>query len=351
MLKAMPKIDLHRHFEGSLRLSTLLEIAREHQLDVPTEDLEALRPLVQITDDPPNHDAFLSKFFVLRLFYRTPALIKRLAYEIVADAAADNVHYLELRFSPQALSRVQGFALEDAADWVIEAVQQASRDFNIQVKLIVTLVRHDPLPQAREVTRIAIERKDQGIVGLDLAGDEVRFPPAPFVPLFREAKQAGLGITVHAGEWANAFGVRQAIEELSADRIGHGIRTLENSEIVKMVLTRMPAFEVCLTSNLQSGVVHELEHHPLVDMLDVGLAATLNTDDPTVSNLTLTDEYETAVRVLGLRYPHLRKMILTAAQAAFLPETERTQLVRHFESLLPPKLEAATWIPTLSKPA
>jgi len=341
----MPKIDLHRHFEGSLRLSTLLEIAREFELDLPVGNLEDLRPYVQVTDDPPDHELFLSKFEVLRHFYRSPEIIHRLVYEAVADAAADNVQYLELRFSPQALSRVRGFSLAEVTDWVIDAVQDASRDYKIQVGLIVTMVRHDPLEQARQVAQVAFDRHEKGIVGLDLAGNEVKFPSAPFAPIFAEAKQLGMGITVHAGEWSSAAGVRDAVLNLHADRIGHGVRTIENSQVLRLVKERNVAFEVCLTSNLQTGVVRQFSHHPLVDMLDLGLAATLNTDDPTVSNCVLSDEYRIAIDELNLTYADLRQMTLNAARAAFLPEGERQQLVAHFARQLPERASNNGQIP------
>ncbi len=331
----MPKIDLHRHLEGSLRLQTLLEIAREYSLDLPANDVENLRPFVQITDDPPNHEAFLSKFEVLRHFYRSPETISRLAYEAVADAALDNIHYLELRFSPQALARVRGFNLAEVTDWVITAVRQASQDYNILVGLIISLVRHEPIAQAQEVAHIAYDRAGQGIVGIDLAGDEVKYPPTPFKPIFKTAKEVGLGVTIHAGEWASALGVRQAIEELYASRVGHGVRAIENSQVLKLVQERNIALEVCLTSNLQTGVVHSVSHHPLVDMLDLNLLATLNTDDPSVSNLTLTDEYVVAMQDLGLQYAQLRRMVLNAAASAFLPADGRQQLLAHFHKLLP----------------
>lgn len=334
-LLAMPKIELHRHLEGSLRLDTLLEIAREHDLDLPQADAEALRPYVQVTDDPPDHNVFLSKFEVLRHFYRSPEAIHRLVYEVVADAADDNIQYMELRFSPQALARVRGFALADVTDWVIAATQQASRDHHIEVGLIITLVRHDPLEQARQVAEVAFARADKGIVGFDLAGDEAKYNARPFQPLFKEAKEVGLGVTVHAGEWASAAGVGQAIEDLYADRIGHGIRAIEDSRVLKLVRDRNVALEVCLTSNLQTGVVHKMEHHPLLDLYDLGLQVTLNTDDPTVSNLTLTDEYEVATNILGVRYHHLRQFVLNAAAAAFLPEDGRNRLITHFEKALP----------------
>ncbi len=331
----MPKIDLHRHLEGSLRLQTLFEVAQKHDIDVSAETIEELRPQVQITDDPQTSDAFLSKFHVLRLFYCTPEIIKRFVWEAVADAAEDNIHYLELRFSPQALSRVYGFPIYEVTDWVIETSQEAAEFFNIKVGLIITLVRHDPFEQAQKIMRVAVDRKDQGIVGIDLAGDEVRYPPEPFIPFFKEAKEEGLGITIHAGEWASAYGVAQALDKLGADRIGHGIRALENSKVLRMVLERKPVFEVCLTSNLQTGVVMQMSHHPFADMLDVGLPATLNTDDPTVSNCTLTDEYDIAVNELGITYAKLRDMTLTSAKAAFLPDSEKKALIQYFENLLP----------------
>jgi adenosine deaminase len=334
-LKAMPKIDLHRHLEGSLRLETLIEIGHEFGLDLPLHNVERFRPYVQIIDDPQTHEAFLSKFHVLRHFYRSPEAIDRLAYEVVADAAADNIHYLELRFSPQALARVQGFALEDVTEWVIAAVRRASRDYGIEVGLIITLVRHDPLEQAKEVAEIACQRVGRGIVGLDLAGDEVKFPARPYTPIFKRAKEHGLGVTIHAGEWASALGIREAITDLYADRIGHGVRAIENSEILRLVRDSQKALEVCLTSNLQSGVVQRMSHHPLLDLLDLGTKVTLNTDDPSVSGLTLTDEYQVAVEVFGLNYAALRRVILNAAEVSFLPPDERKRLVARYEALLP----------------
>ena len=336
-LQAMPKIDLHRHLEGSLRLESLLEIARQFELDVPVGDLEALRPLVQITDDPATHAAFLGKFTVLRRFYCSPEIIYRLAYEAVADAALDNVRYLELRFSPQALARARQFDLAEVTDWVITAVTQASHDYNIQVGLIISLVRHEPLEQAWQVARIAFDRVGKGILGIDLAGDEVNFPSGPFTPVFKTAKELGLGITIHAGEWASAEGVRQAIVDLSADRVGHGVRAMENSSVLRLIRERNVALEICLTSNLQTGVVYTADHHPLTDMLDLGLLATLNTDDPGVSHISLTDEYELATKALNLTYENLRQLTLNAASVAFLPENGRRQLLHTFAQLLPPQ--------------
>jgi adenosine deaminase len=334
-LHSLPKVELHRHFEGSLRLETLVEIAQEYKLDFP-HSLEALRPLVQVTDDPPDAHTFLAKFNVLRHFYRSPEIIRRLAYEIVADAAQDNVHYMELRFSPQALSRVCGFKLEDAADWVITAVEQAQKDYNILVKLIVTLVRHEPVKQARHVAEIAFERFNQGVVGLDLAGDEVNHSSLPYREIFLDAKKRGLGVTIHAGEWLGAEEVRTAIERLGADRIGHGVNIVADSGVIQLVRKQNVALEICLTSNMQTGSIVRIAQHPIKDFLDMQVPVTLNTDDPTISNISLTDEYQIALSQVGLSYADLHRMTLTAVSAAFLPDDEKQALRHHFLTHLPP---------------
>jgi adenosine deaminase len=325
-LWALPKVDLHRHLEGSLRLETLAEIAREHGVDLPSQTLEELRPYVQVTNDTPDFLGFLEKFELLRRFYRTPEAIARLAYEAVADAAADNVQYLELRFNPEALAHTRRFTLEAVTDWVIDAVARAQIDRGIVVRLITTIKRGVPLETAWAIARIAIERRARGVVGLDLAGDERNVPAAPYAPVFRAAKEAGLGVTVHAGEGAGAESVRAAIEELGADRLGHGVRAIEDSSVARLVRERRVTLEVCLTSNLQTGVVRSLLHHPLADLLYLELPVTLNTDDPSVSDTTLTDEYQLALEALRLPPARLGQLIEQGVQAAFLPEAERAAL-------------------------
>ena len=329
MLKLLPKVDLHRHLEGSLRLQTLVETARNYDLDVPKE-LELLRPYVQVTDEPPDAATFLAKFETLRHFYRTPETIYRLAYESVADAARDNVHYLELRFSPQALSRVRGFSLEEVTDWVIQAVQQASEDFGIHVSLIVTLVRHDSFDQAQKVAEIAFDRHGDGIRGLDLAGDEVNYSARPFKELFLEARRLGLGTTIHAGEWCGADAVRIAVEEMEASRIGHGVRAIEDANLMALLKERGTALEVCLTSNMQTASISAIEKHPLKQFLQNQVPVTLNTDDPCISNISLTDEFEIAQKHLNISYEEMRRMTFMAIDSGFIDLEEKQRLRAYF---------------------
>lgn len=334
-LARLPKIDLHRHLEGSLRLTSLLDIARQYELDLPSHSLDALRPYVQVTDDEPNFRNFLDKFNVLRRFYQSPEIIQRLAYEVVEDAARDNLWYLELRFTPVALASTQQFPLGEVADWVIEAVERACRDHStIQVRLIASLNRHEPVDLAERVTQIAVDRRSRGIVGLDLAGDEVNYSARPFRGVFQAAAAAGLGLVAHAGEWTGAETVRDAIEHLGAQRIGHGVRVAEDPAVAALARERGVAFEVCLTSNVQSGVVPDLAAHPLRAMCALQLQATLNTDDPAISGITLTDEYAAAVEALGCTAGDLKRFILTAASHSLLPPDGRAALVDRFRQAL-----------------
>lgn len=330
LLQRLPKVDLHRHLEGSLRLETLADIAREHGIDLPAYEIEHLRPYVQITNDPPDFQRFLEKFSLLRRFYTTREAVERVAYEAVIDAADDNVSYLELRFNPAALSQAQGFGFDEVADWVIAAVDRAQAERNIQVRLLCTIVRHEPIELAERTIDVALARRKRGIVGVDLAGDEVRFSALPFRDQFHRAAEGGLGITIHAGEAGGAENVKEAVEVMGAQRIGHGIRAIENSDVIKLLRDRQIALEVCPTSNLQTGVMQKFGHHPLRDLYMLGVAVTINTDDPSVSDTTLTDEYLVAQMGMGLTVTDIQQINRNAIRATFLPADARAQLEKSF---------------------
>jgi adenosine deaminase len=335
---SLPKVDLHRHLEGSLRLSTLTEIGRKHGIDLMGTD--HLRPLVQMGENEPyTFENFLSKFAMLRLFYRSPEVIGRITREAIEDAAIDNVRYLELRFTPVALSRAEDFPLGEVMDWVIEGVQSGESKFDIKTNLIASINRHESVALAEEVAQLAVERKDLGIVGLDLAGSEASYPAAPFLNIFKEAQNEGLQITVHAGEWGSAENIREAIEVFGSQRIGHGVRVMEDPNLVALAREHQTTFEVCITSNYQSGVVQRLEEHPFTKMLSSGLNATLNSDDPSISQIVLSNEYRLANESLGVPLAKLRDQTLAAAKAAFLPkkegETLAQALAEEYQKLIP----------------
>ena len=325
---ALPKVELHRHLEGSLRLSTMLDIARKHGVTVPVSMLN-LSGLVQVQDkDPMTFSNFLDKFKTLRLFYRSPDVIHRVTREAVEDAAKDNVHYLELRFTPVALSRAEGFPLHDVMEWVITSAQDAAKTFGIKVGLIASVNRHESPELAEQVAWLAVDHQKHGLFGLDLAGNEAEFKSNPFHDIFKEAKQSGLHLTIHAGEWGPAENVRDAIENLGAERIGHGVRVLEDEAVAALAKERGVVFEVCPTSNFQSGVVTTMEEHPLPRMVDYGLKVTINTDDPSVSRISLSNEFQIAHEKLNVSMDVLKQSILMAAESSFLADAEKAELLQ-----------------------
>jgi len=331
LYKNLPKVELHRHLEGSLRLQTMLDIAHAHGITVPPSILQ-LSDMVQVQEqDPFTFQNFLAKFNTLRLFYRSPDVIYRVTREAVEDAARDGVKYMELRFTPVALSRAERFPLHDVMDWVCSSAAEAGEEFDILVRLIASVNRHESTELAEQVAWLAAEHIQDGIVGMDLAGNEAEYSANPFAGIFSEAKQAGLHLTIHAGEWGGAENVREAIEEVGAERIGHGVRVMDDNEVIALARERDTAFEVCVTSNYQSGVVATLSEHPLPRMLQAGLNVTINTDDPSVSRIDLSHEFKLIRENLGIPIDLLRERILAAAGASFLPEGEKEELVEQLK--------------------
>jgi len=317
-----------------LRLQTLAEIAQEHGIDLPSYDIESLRPFATVTGEEPDFHRFLQKFSFLRRFYTTQAAIERVAYEAVADAAADNIKYLELRFNPVAQARAQGFSLDEVTAWICGAVARAQRDCGVRTNLILQIGREESLDTAFQIVDVALAHRSDGVVGLDLAGDEVRCPARPFADVFRRAQREGLWTTVHAGEAGGSENVREAIELLGARRIGHGVRAVENSAIVQLLREREVTLEVCPTSNLQTAVVRRFSVHPLPDLLALNLRVTINTDDPSISDTTLTDEYVVVMLAMGMTLEQIKRTIVMAAEGSFQPPEERRRLADWFRKEL-----------------
>ena len=329
--QAIPKVDLHRHLEGSVRLSTLIDVGRTD--GIANVGTDYLRSLVQIMEDEPySFENFLSKFATLRKFFQSPEVISRITYEAIEDAAIDNIRYLELRFTPAALSKAEEFPLGEVMDWVIEAAQEGERENGVITRLIAGVNRHESRDLAEKVIQLAVDRKDDGLVGVDLAGSEADFPATQFIGVFKEAQEAGMHITIHAGEWGGAPNVREAIAAFNAERIGHGVRVLEDPTVVDIAQEHETVFEVCITSNYQSGVVPVLRDHPLPMMLSNGLNATLNTDDPSISQISLSYEYKQACEELSIPLSILFERNLASARAAFLPDDERQTFVETLKS-------------------
>ena len=306
-----------------MRFDTMLEIARTHGITVPIGSNPFTNLLGEETTEPDTIQNFLTKFKTLRMFYRSPEIIHRVTREAIEDAANDNVRHLELLFSPVALSRAERFPMGQVMDWVCESAGKAAREFGMQVVLIASMNRHESVELAEQAAWLAAARIGSGILGLDLAGNEAEYPAAPFLGIFKEAQQSGLKLTVHAGEWAGAVDVREAIETFNANRIGHGVRVMEDPGTIAMSRERGTPFEVCVTSNLRTGVIQFIREHPVMRMLEAGLNVTLGTDDPSILQIALSGEYRQVCEDLGMEHKTLKKCILAAARASFLAKGKR----------------------------
>jgi adenosine deaminase len=335
--RSLPKVELHRHLEGSLRLETMLDVARKHGMTVPASVVNLSR-LVQVQDQEPlTFENFLGKFNTLRMFYRSPEVIDRITREAIEDASKDNIRYLELRFTPVALSRAERFPLHDVMEWVCASAKEGAKKYGVTVRLIASVNRHESLELAEQVIWLAAGMMDKGIVGIDLAGNEAQFPAKPFASLFKEAHQAGLAVTIHAGEWGGPENVREAIEKFNAARIGHGVRVMEDDFVTALAREHGTAFEVCMTSNYQTGVAKSLPAHPMPKMLAAGLNVTLNTDDPSISQITLSNEYRVAVEDLKIGREALKERIMAAALAGFIAPNDKKKMIDSLQKELAKK--------------
>lgn len=322
-LQALPKIDLHLHLDGALRVATARDLARAAGYPLPTEDLAELRRYVQVQPGCRSLPDFLRVFDFFLPLLRSADAIERLAYELCEDCARDNVVYFETRFAPHLVAH-GGFTPRDAVAAALRGLERGNRAFGTGSRLILCCCRH--LPQhSLPAAELAAAFRDRGVVGLDLACDE-RQPAAPHRAAFAHARQHGMHRTVHAGEAGPPELIREALDLLQAERIGHAVALQHDPELYARVKNEGICLELNLTSNLQTCSVPAIGEHPCPDYYRDGLQVTLNTDDPGVSNITLTDDYALAANAFAFTENDFRALVDNAVAAAFLDDSERRAL-------------------------
>lgn len=323
----LPFIDLHRHLDGSLRLETVLDLGRRHGIDLPAWDLEGLRPHVQVTEAEPDLMSFIAKFKWLSAVLADPEACRRVAYENVEDAAREGIDYVELRFSPWFMAEAHGLDPAAVVEAVVDGTEAGARDTGVGAHLIGILSRHYGVETAHRELDALLTCRDH-LVALDLAGDEANFPAALFQRHFARARDAGLAVTVHAGEAAGPESVWSAIRDLGATRIGHGLRASEDPALIDYMVEHRIGIEANLTSNVQTSSIGGYAAHPLASQLARGVVATINSDDPTISGIDLRYEYEVAAPRAGLDREQIRQAQANALELAFLSPQEKAALRR-----------------------
>ncbi|HEX5581495.1 MAG TPA: adenosine deaminase [Gemmatimonadaceae bacterium] len=325
LLRRLPKAELHCHLDGSLRPDTLLELGRALGRPMPAEDPAALAEYMRV-DDARHLEDYLERFDITLSVMQNAEAIDRIAYELVADAAADGVRYIEVRFAP-VLNTREGLTMPDALDAALAGMARAELEHGTVARVIVCALRNMTAALSMQAAELAVAFRHRGVVAFDLAGGEAGNPASLHVEAFRYARAHDLACTCHAGEGAGAESIRDAIHVCGANRIGHGTRLFEDPSLEQYVNDRRIPVEICLTSNVQTRATSDFASHPLRRYHDQGLAVVLNTDNRMMSGVTLTDEYAAAARHLGFTFDELADLAVRSFEYGFLPWQERVALM------------------------
>ncbi|MFH0988783.1 MAG: adenosine deaminase [bacterium] len=336
--RTVPKVLLHDHLDGGVRPQTVIDLAREHHYKkLPTQDADELAKWFHRGAVRGSLPLFLEGFEHTCGVMQTENALERVAYEMMEDMKNDGVVYVETRFAP-VFHLQRGLHSETAVRAVLKGLERGKKDFGVEFGLIVCAMRNMKPSLSQEIAELAVDFRDHGVVGFDLAGEEGGYPPKKHVDAFHYIQRENFNITVHAGEAFGKESIWQAIQWCGAHRIGHATRLIEDmkvrdGEVLSMgtlaqyVLDKRIPLEICLTSNVHTGAVKSIEEHPFGVYFRYKFRLILNTDDRLMSQITLTDEYHTAVQAFHLTLDDLEKLTINGMKSAFLPYKKRISLI------------------------
>jgi adenosine deaminase len=325
-LTEIPKTDLHLHLDGSLRMSTVRELAAEQGIDLRADNDEELQGRLVCGEDCESLEEYLEAFDVTLSVMQIPDACRRVAREVVEDAAAQNARYIEVRFSP-ILHLQRGCSMEAILEAVLAGLDEGGKSSGVLTGCIVSGMRNIHPRKSKELAQLAVDYKSRGVVAFDLAGAEKDYPAKDHVEAFYRILNSNVNCTCHAGEGYGPESIHQAIHYCGAHRIGHGTRLHEDPDLMAYVNNHRIPLEICLTSNLQTGVVEDLHDHPFKLYYDEGLRVTLNTDNTLMSATTITNEHRTAVETFDLRVADVRKLVINGFKSTFLPHAQKVALL------------------------
>jgi adenosine deaminase len=329
-IRAMPKVELHVHLEGSIQPETLLALARRNDVELPATTVEGLREWYRFRD----FAHFIEVYIAISRCLCTPDDFELIAREFLRGQAAQNIRYSEVTFTPYthyAFNRHIAFADQLAA--INRAQAWAERELGVTMGLVTDIARNtQPTDHSLLVAEWAISGKDNGIVAFGLGGPEIGWPPELFIEAFARTRAAGLPAVPHAGETVGPESIQGALDSLQAARIGHGVRCLEDAKLTDYLRERQIPLEICPTSNICLGVYPSLGAHPLPQLIDAGLCVTINSDDPPMFNTTLTDEYLRIAATFGFDAELIERLALNAVRASLLPDESRLNMERQFRA-------------------
>jgi len=323
----LPLIDLHRHLDGNVRLSTIIDLAMRHSIKLPAWDVESLRAHVQVDDPAEGVMEFIAKFKWMTEILVDQNACYRVAFENVEDAFNEGLDYVELRFSPKFMADTHKLDIGGVVEAVCDGVRTGTREYGIFVNLIGIISRTYGVQQAWDELNALLYYADY-LVAIDLAGDEANQPGDLFVEHFKHVRDKGLQVTVHAGESDGPNSIWQAINELGAVRIGHAVKAIESPELMDYMQLRGIGIESNLTSNVQTKTVRDYASHPIRKFIEKGILTNLNTDDPGISGIDLRYEYEVAAPAAGLSIGMIEQTQKNALKMAFLESDVKHHLMQ-----------------------
>lgn len=326
-LKMMPKVDLHLHLDGSIKPETIMALARKSGVSLPANSVEELLPYMKADKGCLSLTQYLEKFDFVSPFLQTAEALELAAFEVVEQAAEHRCLYIEVRFAPQLHTR-SGLNADEVIAAVIAGLNRGEASFGVKARCIAICLRGHTGEMNLEVVKAAARYMGHGLVAIDLAGAEAAYPAELYSEEFRLARELGLPATIHAGEAAGAESVREAVLGLNARRIGHGIRMRDNSEVMSLIAELNIPLELCPVSNLQTKAVESWEDYPLRYYMDRGITVTVNTDNLTVSDTTITKEYSELCEHFRLSAEELCGLVMNGVKSAFLPEGEKEELMK-----------------------
>ncbi|MDP8202558.1 MAG: adenosine deaminase [Candidatus Tenebribacter burtonii] len=325
-IEKLPKTDLHVHLDGSIRISTIFDLAKKQKVKLPADTEEELKKIVSCDENCKSLDEYLGAFDITLSVMQTEESLIRTAFELAEDAAKENIRYLEVRYSP-ILHTQKGLKLTIISDAVIKGLREAEKKYNIRTGVIICGIRNMNPDKSLRLAKLAVAYKNKGVIGFDLAGAEYNYPAKDHMEAFYLALNNNINITIHAGEAYGPKSIHEALHYCGTHRIGHGTRLIEDGDLLNYVNDHRIPLEICLKSNMHTKSVPSLKQHPLNFYLDYGLRVTLNTDNRLISDTTLTDEYMLAINELGLDYTDIKNIIINGFKSAFIPYRERVVLL------------------------
>ena len=327
LIRALPKADLHCHLDGSLRLSTILDLAEKQKIKLAADTEEGLAKLVHKGELCESLPDYLTAFDITLSVLQTEEALYRSAYELACDAADENVTYLEMRYSPVLHTR-GGLKLTAVVESVLEGFRQARRERGIRGGVLVCGIRHMSPETNLRLAELSVAYKNRGVFGFDLAGAEDNFPAKDHIEAFQLILNNNVNCTAHAGEAYGPPSIAQAIHYCGAHRIGHGVRLREDGDLLNFVNDHRIPLECCPSSNVQTRAVTSLKAHPLKFYLDLGIRVTLNTDNRLITDTTVTREAVLMQQTFGLSLADIRTILINGFKSAFIPFHEKAELLR-----------------------